>query len=235
MSATSSACVTVAKGGVGESGASSFVAHKVGQVTSKMMVVRNVHSDLCGNTGAVATIIVNGVPSTSGLITAQGSTIQAEAPIGAHVALIVHTLPLFNGILCNRLGELYFRLDECDLVAVNASGSGEYAYFEPQAAVAVDWYAWNDLSPPQPDDFFVTGEVEVANPGVEVLLVPKLPQGINPRILLMELIFIQRPGIWPTLLVRKPVRYHKANATYDSVEVYVGGNQIANIQAVTVV
>ncbi|WP_428304614.1 hypothetical protein [Lacipirellula sp.] len=235
MSAISSACITVAKGGVGESGASSFIAHKVGQVTSKMMVVRNVHSDLCGNTGAFATLIINGLPSASGLITAQGSTIQAEAPIGAHVALIVHTLPLFNGIFCNRLGELYFRLDECDLVAVKANGSGDDAYFEPRAAVTADWYAWNDLSPPKPDDFFVTGEVEVANPGVEVLLVPKVPQGFNPRILLMELIFIQRPGIWPALVVKKPVRYHKANATYDWVEIYIGGNQIANIQVVTVV
>jgi hypothetical protein len=69
---------------------------------------------------------------------------------------------------------------------------------------------------------------------VEVFFVPVVPQGINPRILFLELIFVQLPGIWTPRIVKKPVRYHKPNATYDSVEIFVGGNQIANVQAITV-
>jgi hypothetical protein len=42
-----------------------------------------------------------------------------------------------------------------------------------------DWYAWNNLQPPGPVSFHVTGEVLVPNPGVHPLLVPKNPQGIT--------------------------------------------------------
>jgi len=44
-----------------------------------------------------------------------------------------------------------------------------------------DWYAWNDLQPPGPPHFHVVGEVQVPNPGVHTLLVPKSPQGMGFR------------------------------------------------------
>jgi hypothetical protein len=81
-----------------------------------LMVLRNVETSLCGNTGAVAALVVNGVPKAVGGITDQGSSIQTEASPGDWVAAIVHTVPLFNEIVCVRLGELHFRLDQCDLV-----------------------------------------------------------------------------------------------------------------------
>ena len=112
------ACVAVAKGGVGESGASSFLLHKVDAKIQKIMVLRNVDSRLCGNTGAVAMLVVNGKPVAQGNITKVGSSIQTPATVGSGdvVVAIVHTLPTFNGILCTRLGELSVVLDECDLV-----------------------------------------------------------------------------------------------------------------------
>ncbi len=110
------ACIEVGSGGVGESGASSIVLHQVTGNINKNMVLRNVESSLCGNTGAAALLVVNAVPRAFGDITAVGSSIQAEARPGDWVAAIVHTFPLFNEIACIRLGELEFRLDQCDFV-----------------------------------------------------------------------------------------------------------------------
>lgn len=33
-----------------------------------------------------------------------------------------------------------------------------------------DWYAWNNLMLPKPDDFHVVGEVQVGNPGILAML-----------------------------------------------------------------
>ena len=111
-------CVAVAKGGVGESGASSFLLHKLVAKIPKIMVLRNVDSNLCGNTGAVGMLVVNGKPVAQANITEVGSSIQTPAPVGPGdvVVAIVHTLPLFNEIVCIRLGELSVVLDECNLV-----------------------------------------------------------------------------------------------------------------------
>lgn len=111
------ACTAVAKGGVGESGASSFLSHKVTATNQKLMVLRNVESSLCPNTGAVAMLVVNGNPVAHGDITKVGSSIQTD-PVAAGdiVVAIVHTVPLFNDIACIRLGELSVVLDECELV-----------------------------------------------------------------------------------------------------------------------
>ena len=109
-------CIAVGHGGVGESGASTFIAHQVTGTIQKLMVLRTTETSLCGNTGAVAVLVVNGIPRAHGNITAQGSSIQTTANPGEWVAAIVHTVPLFNDIVCKRLGELSVRLDQCDLV-----------------------------------------------------------------------------------------------------------------------
>ena len=49
------------------------------------------------------------------------------------------------------------------------------------------WYARINMMPPPPDDFHVIGEVEVANPGVKAELTKRIPQGINQKILLLDL------------------------------------------------
>ncbi len=94
-----------------------------------------------------------------------------------------------------------------------------------------DWYAWLNRMPPPPDDFHVSGEVLVPNPGVDVLLVPKQPQGINPKYLLMDLYLVQRPGIWPQVQVWKPARYDKtpAGTAYEHVQIFCGDKSIADV------
>jgi hypothetical protein len=61
--------------------------------------------------------------------------------------------------------------------------------------------------PPKPNDFRVTGEVQVGNPGTYALLCKKEPQGINPAILLLDLYLVQQPGIWPAVVTWVPARY----------------------------
>ena len=70
-----------------------------------------------------------------------------------------------------------------------------------------NWYAWINTMPPKPDDFHIIGEVFVGNPGVEALLTPKQPQGINPRIFLLDLHLIQKPGMWPQVMTWVQARY----------------------------
>jgi hypothetical protein len=109
-------CLTVGHGGVGEPGASTLIAHQVTGKIQKLMVLRTTDTSLCPDHGAVAVLVVNGNPVAYGDITAQGSSIQATANPGEWVAAIVHTVPLHNGIVCVRLGELSVQLDQCDLV-----------------------------------------------------------------------------------------------------------------------
>jgi len=92
-----------------------------------------------------------------------------------------------------------------------------------------DWYAWNDLQPPGPARFHVTGEVQVPNPGVHPLLVPRVPQGINSTILMLDLILKQEPGIWPQVVVLLPARYDKTPAYYRQVQILFGDSVIENI------
>ncbi len=100
-----------------------------------------------------------------------------------------------------------------------------------QGALTRDWYAWNNLMPPKPDDFHIVGEVQVGNPGIVAMLCPKEPQGINPDILLLHLILIQRPGIWPQVVTWVPARYDKIlfNSTYKSVEIFCEDKKIADV------
>jgi len=94
-----------------------------------------------------------------------------------------------------------------------------------------DWYAWLDLMPPTPDHLHVIGEVYVSNPGIKPMLVFHEPQGINPRILMLDLLLRQRPGVWPQVFVWRQVRYDKTNRNlrYDQVDILCGGEVIASI------
>jgi hypothetical protein len=232
MASPTGACVTVGKGSVGASGASAQVTHKVGGPTSKIIVLRTVDTSLCPDTGAAALLVVNGIHFTVGRITAKGSSIQTEARPSDQVAAIVHTYPLFNGVTCVWPGELAFILEECQIIKVAARDqpgpTTVVAATSASAPPTRDWHAWNDLMPPGPPRFHVAGEVEVPNPGVEVLLAPRL-QGINPRILLLDLHLVERPGLWPPTVVWKPAKYDKVNATYDQVQISFGATLIADL------
>ena len=96
-----------------------------------------------------------------------------------------------------------------------------------------DWYAWINLEPPKPDDFHVIGEVLVENLGIQVQLCMKEPQGINPKILLLDLHLVQQPGIWPQVTTWMQAKYDKIltpNSTvFEEVEVFLDNASIVTI------
>jgi hypothetical protein len=98
-----------------------------------------------------------------------------------------------------------------------------------------EWYAWNDLRPPHPDYFHITGEIWVANPGVSAFLTPTEPQGINPTILMLDLYLCQQPGFWAQVLLWKPVRFEKKIAAgYSEAHIMCGGAVVAAVPVNTV-
>ena len=82
-----------------------------------------------------------------------------------------------------------------------------------------------------PNFLHVVGEVLVPNPGVAPSLHYRIPQGINPRILLLDLRLTQLPGVWPPVLTWKPVRYDRVvdGAQYDEVDIFCGDESIARL------
>lgn len=93
------------------------------------------------------------------------------------------------------------------------------------------WYAWIDAMPPKPDRLYVTGEVQVSNPGIYTVLSKKEPQGINPAILLLDLHLVQKPGIWPQIISWDAARYDEVirGAPYIEVSIFCGGDVIATM------
>jgi hypothetical protein len=94
-----------------------------------------------------------------------------------------------------------------------------------------NWHGWIDKMPPPPDALHVRGEVEVSNPGVEVFLLKKQPQGINPAIILLDLFLFQRPGLWPALVVNKPAVYEEVgpSLSYQTAEILYQNQGIASV------
>jgi hypothetical protein len=110
----SSSCIEIARGGVGESGASSLLIHEHNEAGQKLAVLRNAETSLCPNTGAVGMLVVNGQPVAQGDLTEVGSSIQSTINSGDVLAAVIQAIPKFNEISCVRLGELSVVLLECD-------------------------------------------------------------------------------------------------------------------------
>ncbi len=93
-----------------------------------------------------------------------------------------------------------------------------------------NWYAWIDLMPPPPNNLSLVGEIMVANPGVKAILTPRVPQGINPTILMLELILVQRTGFWPQMMTWVEARYDKVVADNPYKFIIVYSNETAIVE-----
>lgn len=223
-------CSVVGMGGVGESGATAILLHQVAsEGGDKVMVLKTVSSSLCPNQGAIASLIVDGVPVGTKAMSEIGSSIQATAAPGSNIAAISHMVPLFNRVTCVRLGELILELRECGLEILNDGGSGKSSMIETRS-----WFAWIDKQPIGPAIFRVQGEVEVANPGVVPTLVFRSPQGINPRMILLDLLLVQSSGTWPQQVVWNQSKYERIKGDYDAVQIFYNNDSIANVPVDTI-
>jgi hypothetical protein len=88
--------------------------------------------------------------------------------------------------------------------------------------------AWIDKMPPANPRLIVTGEVQVPTSGWKVKLVRKIPQGINPNILLLDVEATAPHGTVSQLVTTIPVRYEEGPPEHDytDVTVFAGSDQV---------
>jgi hypothetical protein len=106
------------------------------------------------------------------------------------------------------------------------------------SAMCAPFRAWINLMPPRPDDFHVIGGVVVTNPGIQATLTKRHPQGINPKILILDLSLMQQPGNWIQVVTCAQGRYDEIldwRENYSSVSIYHGDQLISNIDHIDVV
>ncbi|MDJ0704126.1 MAG: hypothetical protein QNJ46_12655 [Leptolyngbyaceae cyanobacterium MO_188.B28] len=101
----------VGTGCVGECGNNVTVPYMVPKGISKV-AVKIEENSLCPNTDALAYITGSSIDPLVGpvFITDEGSSLMANVAAGDNIVLYVTLAPLFNGIVCIRLGTLNFHL-----------------------------------------------------------------------------------------------------------------------------
>jgi hypothetical protein len=110
---------------------------------------------------------------------------------------------------------------------------GTMAYSAPTTK---NWKAWQDLQPgPGKPKLIVTGQVELGNTNETPHLKETVPQGINPKILLLDLT-ITSSGIGNPVVHWKEVRFEKKieKDQYSSVDIMFNGNSVAQAKVETV-
>ena len=70
-----------------------------------------------------------------------------------------------------------------------------------------DWYAWNNLQPPGPGLFLITGDVLVHNAGVEAMLALRQEQGPREDVISLDLLCNQKPVVAAQVETWVSVRY----------------------------
>jgi hypothetical protein len=95
-----------------------------------------------------------------------------------------------------------------------------------------NWTAWIDLMPPGPKTLHVQGEVRVGTPTSKAVLKVKIPPGINPTILQLNLTVEPHGGpdvmTWVQALYVAPVASGEPVPT--QVEIIEGGKSIATVR-----
>lgn len=92
-----------------------------------------------------------------------------------------------------------------------------------------------NLMPPGPFHFYVRAKVEVPTPGYTASLKKAVPQGINPAILILDVVTKKKPGIWPQVITVVDANYDDKNykGKYKQVTVRYGSqSKTVNVQIV---
>jgi hypothetical protein len=123
--------------------------------------------------------------------------------------------------------------------ALEAAFAGGIAAIAP-AAVADDkkpedfWRAWA-VTEGDKTQLVVEGVYHEGGPGLIVLLKDAVPQGINPKILILDLKTATLPGVWPAVLHPVPARDLRApykKGQYDSVTIRYPKGQLVTVKIV---
>ncbi|MEM6974444.1 MAG: hypothetical protein AAF577_16765 [Pseudomonadota bacterium] len=89
-----------------------------------------------------------------------------------------------------------------------------------------EFSAWINLQPPGPSKLIVIGKVVTNGGNLVPRLTERVPQGINPTILLLDLRIEDTGGVGTTDVAPRDVRFEKAagKGAYTSVEIYANGD-----------
>lgn len=88
------------------------------------------------------------------------------------------------------------------------------------AGDTTNWSAVQNRQPPGPWNLRVDGDPKMPTPQHKPVLTKAVPQGINPRILILELNATPPTGSAPQVVTRVPVRFEeRSKQEYDSVEI----------------
>jgi hypothetical protein len=98
-----------------------------------------------------------------------------------------------------------------------------------------NWKAWQNLQPVGKPKLIVTGQVQTSNSNQTPNLAEHVPQGINPKILLLDLT-ITTSGIGNTVMSWRDVRFEReiAKDQYTSVDILWAGQVVKQITVETV-
>ena len=97
------------------------------------------------------------------------------------------------------------------------------------------WRAWA-VTEGDKTKLVVEGIYNDGGPGLVVSLQDADPQGINPKILLLDLKTSKLPGVWPTVVHAVPAYYSKAPykyGKYDSVQIRYPDGNLTTIDKIT--
>ena len=102
--------------------------------------------------------------------------------------------------------------------------SGGKSYGGGSEGDCTDWYASHDHMPPGPKTLHVSGKCEFPTAGYSVELKPAEPQGINPKIYILDKIVHEPEKPGSDVITTVEVRYdEKTETEYDQVQIRPDG------------
>ncbi len=100
---------------------------------------------------------------------------------------------------------------------------------DPQHAMKDRWRAWA-VTKGQHAKLVVEGIYSQGGPGLVAIVQEAVPQGINPKILMLKVQIAKLPGVWPAVLQPIPAQYAKTpyrKGQYTSIHLlYPNGESI---------
>lgn len=95
-----------------------------------------------------------------------------------------------------------------------------------------EWKAWINLMPPPPFQLIVTGKVRTTAGNKVPHLAEASPQGINPKILILDLTIVQQGDVGTTDFEFRDARFEKPaeKGQYTQVAIRYGGEAVATIE-----
>lgn len=224
---STNACKKIGSSLIGQATSNQVATYQVPSGQEKLIVLRCERNNLCPNTGVLTTLLLNGKIATQGILESLTDTIQCNATPGDSVVAVASLYPLMNSARCMELGDALVTLSECDAVLTPTTS------LVPDSINSSGWASTCNKKLPNPDEFQVHGTVELPTPLWTAKLTPTIPQGLNPEILMLDIVLSHKDGpvVGPQVIVQQPVQYARTmnDCPYNQVQVFYKKQLVADI------